>query len=512
MAVLTFEGGLNEQDMTLVLDQECIEGYNFELGSPDTHFRPRKPFDKLGTATNALSINGFIQLIKSDDTETTLIQAGDTIYQWDGTTGFTSRGTVNLNSRLRGTTWNLGGYAVITDLAKATVIKKWDGTTFSTLTTGLGSSLYAKYGIVHLGRIWLFNVTAGTNTPHLLVVSAFENPESYDTAKRAQDSSFSTGNEAFYMVTPDLRPINGIALFFGVLIISTTNGGLWKLTGTDSMGFAWSPFYSGSQAIGTETVTSIGDDVVYMKKNGSIESIRAVQAYGDIKTDDLSRWIRNTANNITDCITVYDQERQKVYFFIGNNKILVLYKDLLTANFSPWSVYQTGHSSSFAINSAIYMRNPGGTDWYVYFGDSEGNIYQLEGVGDGDAGTTDISVYRKTKFIETIDDFNPQLQRLRGRIYYRRIADIDLLMDFEWGDDYAINRCTVPLEGPPLGDLAMYWGGSWYFGGAYYWNSGFFYSERVSTKGFSPIGRGVGFYLSLSATSSQLFDVMKIEA
>src|SRR4030067_1137059 len=447
MAVLTFEGGLNEQDMTLVLDQECILGYNFELGSPDTHFRPRKPFDKLGTATNALSINGFIQLIKSDDTETTLIQAGDTIYQWDGTTGFTSRGTVNLNSRLRGTTWNLGGYAVITDLAKATVIKKWDGTTFSTLTTGLGSSLYAKYGIVHLGRIWLFNVTAGTNTPHLLVVSAFENPESYDTAKRAQDSSFSTGNE-----------------------------------------------------------------VVYMKKNGSIESIRAVQAYGDIKTDDLSRWIRNTANNITDCITVYDQERQKVYFFIGNNKILVLYKDLLTANFSPWSVYQTGHSSSFAINSAIYMRNPGGTDWYVYFGDSEGNIYQLEGVGDGDAGTTDISVYRKTKFIETIDDFNPQLQRLRGRIYYRRIADIDLLMDFEWGDDYAINRCTVPLEGPPLGDLAMYWGGSWYFGGAYYWNSGFFYSERVSTKGLRPIGRGVGFYLSLSATSSQLFDVMKIEA
>src|SRR4030067_3214580 len=139
MAFLTFEGGLNEKDMTLFLDQECIEGYNFEFGPPDTHFRPRKPFDKLGTATNALSINGFIQLIKSDDTETTLIQAGDTIYQCDGTTDFTSRGTVNLNSRLRGTTWNLGGDAGITDLARATVIKKLDGTTFSHLTTGLGT-------------------------------------------------------------------------------------------------------------------------------------------------------------------------------------------------------------------------------------------------------------------------------------------------------------------------------------------------------------------------------------
>src|SRR3990172_7544537 len=61
MATLTFEGGLNEQDITLVQDQECTLGYNFELGSRDTHFRPRKPFDNKGTATNAASINGYVQ-------------------------------------------------------------------------------------------------------------------------------------------------------------------------------------------------------------------------------------------------------------------------------------------------------------------------------------------------------------------------------------------------------------------------------------------------------------------
>ncbi len=67
---------------------------------------------------------------------------------------------------LRGTYWSLGDYLVITDLSKATVAKKWDGSTFSTLTTGLGASLYAKYGVVHQGRVWLANVTTSTDTPH----------------------------------------------------------------------------------------------------------------------------------------------------------------------------------------------------------------------------------------------------------------------------------------------------------------------------------------------------------
>jgi hypothetical protein len=85
MAELTFEGGLNEQDVSTVDPSECIQGYNFELGNVNTHFTPRNPFDLLGTATNASAINGFVQLIKSDDTETTLVQSGDTVYSWNGT-------------------------------------------------------------------------------------------------------------------------------------------------------------------------------------------------------------------------------------------------------------------------------------------------------------------------------------------------------------------------------------------------------------------------------------------
>lgn len=515
MADLTFEGGLNQQDVTLVHPSECIEGYNFELGAKNTHFNPRKPFDKDGTATNAAAINGFIQLIKNDDTETTLVQSGDIVYLWDRTT-FTSKGTVSSGSRLRGTVWTLGGYSVITDIMKLTVVKKWDGTSFTTLTTGLADSLYAKYSVVHLGRMWMFNVKAGTDTPHLCVASEFENPESYDTVKRAKDSTFSTGNEAFYMVTPDLRPINGVALFYDTLFVSTVGGRLWKLTGTNSKDFAWVAFYAGSSAIGTETMSVIGDDVIYMKKDGVIESLRATETYGDIKTDDLSRWIRSTVEGLTDSIVVYDQTRQKVYFFIGSNKLLVLYKEMFDTQLSPWSVYKTDASTGFATNAAIYMRQPAGTNYYVYWGDGVGNIYQMEGSSAGDSGTTSIETYRKSRIFDKLERadgsmFDPDIDVLRGRVYYRRVADIDLLLDVEWAVDYSINRCLVPLDGPALADSAAYFSGPAYFGGSFYFNTGFQFSQRTSTKGFSHVGKGPGFYLSTTVQSKQEFDIMKIE-
>ena len=515
MASLTFEGGLNEQDVSLVNLAECISGYNFELGTRNTHFNPRKPFDLLGTATNAGAINGFVQLIKNDNTSTTLVQANDTVYEWDGTTTFTSRGTVSGSSRLRGVTWSLGGYSVIVDVTKNTVVKKWDGASLTTLTTGLASPLYAKYGLVHLNRVWLFNVTSGTATPHLCVASAFEDPESYSIANRSEGGGV-TANLAFYMLTPDLKPINGVSLFFNTLIVSTEGGNMWSLAGTDATNFRWEPWYPGSSAIGTETMGNIGDDVVFMRKDGVIESVRSTADFGDVKTDDLSLWIRTTSSGLTDCLTVYDQSRQKVYFFISSNKVLVLFKEMLSSELSPWSVYKTNHASSFSTNAAIYMRRPGTTstgNYYVYWGDSSGRVFQMEGASSadaGDAGSTSIDTVRKTRYIDDIEDLDTRLMQLRGRIEYRRISEVDLLMDFEWADDYAINRCAVPLSGPAAGDASNYWGGSAYWGGAYYWNQGFQLALRTSTKGFSPVGRGPGFYLTTTVQSKQSFDVLKI--
>ena len=453
-------------------------------------------------------INGFIQLITSSGVKHTLIQSSDRVYAWDGSTTWTLKDTLLADSRLRGVNWTLGDYSVVVDLFKNSVVKKWDGTSFTTLTTGLVNPLKAKYALVHLGRVWLFNVESGVDTPHLILASAFENPESYDTSERAITGTFATGLEAFYITVPNLKPINGVALFFGTLVISTVDGVLYKLIGSDANDFEIIPYYTGSSAIGTETFANIGNDVVYMRQ-GVVESLRVTDTSGDVATDDISRWIRPSVSGVTDAITVYDRDRQKVYFFIGNNKVLVLFKNKIGTGLSPWSVYMTNHESSFQTNAAIHMKNPasGLNDNYVYFGDDKGNIYHMDGDINGDNGDTDIQVFRRSLYFES-DQI--ELEGISGRVYYKRVADVDLTMQFEFGDDYSTTTCLIPLEGPPTTDNAAYWGGDSYWGGEFYWNAGFKFSSIMTTKGYSPVGKGTGIHMLLTLNTRQTFDVVKI--
>lgn len=511
MAEITFEGGLNEQDSTVVSPSECVEGYNFEIQNSNTHLQPRPPFEKQGTAptvSGSNDVNGFVQLVTASGVKHTIIQVGQRVYDWNGITTWTLKDTLVSDGRIRGVNWTLGNYSVVVDLLKNNVVKKWDGTSVTTLTTGLVNPLKAKYAIVHLGRVWLFNVESGVDTPHLILASAFENPESYDTSARAVTGTFATGLEAFYITVPNLKPINGVALFFGTIVISTVDGVLYKLTGSDADTFQILPYYSGSSAIGTETFANIGNDVVYMRQ-GVIESLRVTDTSGDVATNDLSKWVRQSILGLTDAITIYDRDRQKVYFFAGNNKVLVLFKNKIESGLSPWSCYKTNHSSSFQTNAAIYMKNPalGLDDNYVYFGDDEGNIYHFDGDVNGDNGDTDIQVFRRSRYFES-----DQIEQdgISGRVYYKRVADTDMTMQFEFGDDYSTTTSLIPLEGPPTTDNASYWGGDSYWGGEFYWNSGFEFSSIMTTKGYSPVGKGTGIHMLLTLNTRQTFDVVKI--
>lgn len=389
-----FGGGLNEQQSPQ-LNEAAAGSYNFELSKDLFRLMPRKPFDLKGTSTNAGNIRGFIQLVKRDDSTTTLVQSGATVYKWDGGTTWSSVGSANATSQLRDSYWSLNDWQIVTDLQKLTPVSYWDGTTFGTISTGLGVGLYAKYGLTHQGRSWLFNVTTATDTPHLMVASAFENAQSYDTTKRVNgnltSASFTTGNEAFYMLTPDLRPINGACVFQKDLIISTTGGRLYRLTGTSSLDYAWSEFYVASNAIGDESFANIGNDIMYMRKGGNIESVKAVISYGDVTAQDMSRWIPTTVKDLTGAIIIYDQSNQKVFVFV-TGKVLVFFKDVFYAGalmdetgqraaLSPWSVYTTQFGSQFNTSAAKYMRIPGTTQYSVFFGDSSGNVFDMNGVG-----------------------------------------------------------------------------------------------------------------------------------
>ena len=508
---LLFPYGINENDYPDIAEAAADSQY-FELSDSNFAFKPRAPFDSVAVATNVSDIRGFLQLVTRTGTQSTLVQAGDTVYEWAGSESFTSRGVVNASSKLRDTYWALGEYLVITDLMKLTQVKKWDGTTFGNLTTGLAGTLYAKYGIVHKNRVWLFNITEGVSSfPHLILGSAFEDPEEYDSSTRVGDSSFVTGNEAFFMVVPDLRAINGVAVFHDQLIISTEEGRLFKLTGSDATNYDWAEFYAGSAAIGDESMANIGNDVVYMRAGGNIESLIATEKFGDVTTDDLSRWIPATVDGLEGAIVIYDQTNQKVHFFVSG-KILVLFKDMMTTTKSPWSIYKTQHDNGFNTSAAKYMRRPGTDVFTVYFGGSAGQIYDLNGEGIGDGGDTAILTRRKTRYIDSeIAQIDFRRHIIPGRVQYRRLNEVNLNISFDWGEEFSESTCTVILKGPPTGDTGIYFGGVIYFSEDIYFNQGFEFAGKVATKGFSPAGKGPGFFLTTAVESTKNFLVDHLE-
>ena len=517
-----YGAGLNENQYPH--PAEAAKGsYNFDLRKDSSFLFPRKPFDLLATADNGADARGLMQLVKRNDSETSLVQAGATVYKWDGGTTFSSVTTlVTSVCQLRDVYWSLGDYIVVTDLQKKQVVSKWDGTTFSALTTGLGTSLFAKYGIVHQGRVWLFNVTTSSDTPHLMVASAFENPESYDTSKRAVTGTFVTGSEAFYMLTPDLKPINGVGLTLsGDLVVSSEKGRLFKLTGSSPSDYRWVDFYANSNAVGDESLVSAGNDIHYMRQGGAIESLLATQNYGDVAADDLSRWIPDTVRNLTGGIAVYDQQNQKVLWFIAG-KVLALYKDLLYGGcvidasgakqkLSPWSVYQTSHSSGFNVSCAKYMRLPGTSNYTVLFGDSLGRIYDLNGSGNGDGGNTDISMNRKTRFLgeEVGLDYTKKIPK--AKIQYERTQQCTVDISLEWGDEYNTSTASVTLKGPLTGDTAAYFGGANYFNEAVYFNAGSSAAGVKSHINTSLVGRGTVVTKTVSSTNRVRYHVDHIE-
>ena len=83
------------------------------------------------------------------------------------------------------------------------------------------------------------------------------------------------------MVSPDLKPINGVAFFFNSIIISTESGRLYRLTGDGPENYAFVDYYSGSTAVGDESIANTGNDVVYMKQGGAIDSLAATDSSGE---------------------------------------------------------------------------------------------------------------------------------------------------------------------------------------------------------------------------------------
>lgn len=422
---LYFGGGLSELD-TMSASEAWTDGggtrsYNFALSPYSSRLQSRDPFYTL-SSTLSSSINGLAEYYPRSGTPRLFFNTAQGItYYRLGSSTFTA-GTCHTSSRLRGTHWDLDDYMIVTDLEKATAVSKFNGTTFSTLTTGLGATLYAKYALVHLGRVWLFNVKTTTDTPHLLVASAFENPTSYDTTNRAGSATFTSGTEAFYMTTPDLREINGVVKFYDTLVISTKGGALYRLTGSDSTDFAWTPLYSGSCALHEESMVVAGDDIYYVREGGSVESVKSTDRFGDVSGDDVSKWIPTLArsfcgNSLYPAMSVYDPKKGVVLFIPRlwpTIYMLAMYVNVLKfgapgergerQQLSPWSFfYEVAHVSQL-VSCAIYSRNLGG----IVAGMSDGKLVQLTGASYALTISNTVNLSRMSRVFDASYGIDPR--------------------------------------------------------------------------------------------------------
>jgi hypothetical protein len=526
--ILQFPFGLNEG--TDAQPGECVEGYNFDLAAFRTALIPRAPFDLKGTATNGGALTGLLQLVKRDNTETTLTVNGNKVYLWDGASTFTSKATVTSAALLRGEYWSLGEYLVITDLNLNNVVATWDGTTYGAMThTGIAGNLFAKFAICHLNRMWLFNITIGTTAyPHMILACKFEDPTNWDSSTRGGATTvgggtFATGLEAFFLLVPDLKAINGVCLFQNTLVMSTDKGRMWQLQGTSAKDFQFVDFIDTAPAIGVETVISIGNDVIFPRQGQAIAMLFATQAFGSALQAELARWIMTQLSGVTVFNQiVYDVTNQRVLFFV-NGKVLVLYKEILAQDRgalhvgpSPWGVYLTQDTASFNTLAAKYMLRPGTAIYSVFFGDSTGRIFDLYGTNtSGDAGSTNstVPVLRKSRHIgvEILNPWPFVEENITGHVRYRRIVATNVTVSFDWDDEYNTTQNVIALKGPPANDPSPYFGGSFYYTGTSYYNQGFSATKRMASMNIDPGGKGPGFFCSLSANCGPPFQIDQLE-
>lgn len=523
--VLRFGGGLNQLGDESIDPQECTTGENFLLNLDSQDYLPRPGFAIKGTATNAGAVRGIMQLITRADVDTTLIQAAEKVYLWDGSTGWTDKTPtastpVNTNSLLRGTYWSLDDLLVITDVSGNSPVWQWDGTTMTEMTHGIAgvTELRARFSVVWQNRVWLFNInTDGSLNPHMILASEYENYDNFDTAVTPTGTAL-TYSDPFFLLTPDLKPINAVATFFDTILVSTTDGKMFKLSGTDATDYAIQEYYSGSSACGLESMANIGNDVVWLRsRGGKIERLTATANYGDAASDDISLKIPNEVADCTGALVIYDQRNQRVAFFPAEGGKILLYDKYVSerSELSPWMKWTTQMTSNLDVEAAAFLRRPGLTTYSVYFGGPAGQVYDMNGTSSSDAGSVLIKTTRRSMLISEANTMN---QFIEGRIHYRRKAVNNLLMEFEWTDEQADTLSTVSLKARSTSEGTIFWGAIGgpdeqpaYWGGDYYWNTGGIAEDRVSTAGFSAVGKGPSFFLTLTVNTDDDWHINKIE-
>ena len=474
---LKFGGGIHSRASEDDIDpRECATGKNFDLDAQNHQYRNRKPFDLLGTVPNAGEIRGFASLLTSDGTVSFLVQADDTVYEWDGLTTFTSKGNVSATAKLRGRlehNWQLDDKVIITDLNLQQPIMEWDGTTLQTVSftdeneAAWTGTLSAKYCTVSNERAIFSNINDnGSDFPHLIV--GCKRGDYTNATVTDRPSSSLSEEDPFFLIQPDLMAINGVTEAFGQMIISSDQGSLFYLTGGSSKDFAFDELFPRSGASGNEALTYVGNDILYGRQ-GRLESIIATQNFGDVEANDVSIGISDAIEDFTDWTIVYNSRNQRVYCVPANqSQMWVLHKPVIDTGLSPWSKWTTQHAMAMNPTAIMNMLDPQDGLEYVFMGDGDGRLYRVEGTGSGDGGSADIIVERLSALYDA--PLDAEVFQIEGYISYRKDAAATVTLQFEYAGTSVFNETitiTIPAPTRLVYNDSNYYNNDEYYGTAF---------------------------------------------
>lgn len=512
---IRFGGGLNtrasEEDISPL---EAADGQNFLLDLETKEYRPRAPFDLIGTVPNSAAIRGGGSFLKSDGTVHAFVQAGNTVYEWDGTS-FTASpvlDTVNSSAKLRchwrSHSWALDDLGIITDLSLLETVKKWDGTTWADIVFKSGPStnfgnFFAKYCNIANERAFFSNVKdTNGESPHMIVGTA----ESDYTMISVSDkpSSAIAQDDPFFLLTPDLKKINGHVQAFGTNIISSEKGRLFNLAGQSAQDFNFEDFYPNSAASGDESLCYVGTDVIYGRQ-GRLESVKDITNTGDSEANDLTRHVANIVRGYTGWTIAYNSRLNRVYGFpAGQSEVWVYNTAMAGGDVSQWMRWKTNHSMGFQPTFVMSMLDPSDGLEYVFMGDASGNFYRLEGDGlEGDAGTTNLTTSYLTKLYSA--PLDAQAFDIEGYIKYRKDLESNVTLTFQYAGESIFNK-SVSVSIPAVGDRNYYAGGRYYSGGFYYSSI----SGRIARQPFRPPGQGNEFQVKIDVEGVNDFSITEI--
>lgn len=502
---LKFGGGLHtrasEEDINL---REAHEGQNFDLDFENQQLRNRKAFDLLGTAPNGSEIRGGATLLNVDGTVTMLVQAGDIVYEWDGSS-FTSKGTVNAAAKLRGrreANSELDDLVIITDINLSEPVMTWNGTTLSTMAHNLTGDFLAKYCFIANERAFYGNVISNAvATPHMIVGATRGDYTTLSVSTRPA-SGLSEG-DPFFLLTPDLRAINGIVEAFGIVAFSSRKGSMFKLTGSSAKDFAIAELYPGSGASGDESMAYVGNDILYGRA-GRIESLTSTDQFGDVATDDLSKQVVHDIDGYTGWTTIYNDRLNRTYFFPDTQaECWVFHPDMASVNLSPWSKWTTQHSSSFQPTFVMDMLDPVDGLKYVYFGDSAGNFFRLEGSSAGDAGSAGIKTRFRSRLFSA--PMNQELFGIEGFVKYRVNEAFTMTIRLLYAGTAIF---TEVITVSAVAASRPVYGGSLYYNDGNYYASQF--AGRLQRQPLAIAGKSNEFQIEVEVEGTTDFEINEI--